>query len=84
MHRAAAIVALCLLLIAIPGCRDRQTDDAPAAQAVDRDTLTRRQRDSISATLPIPGARGIGGALSASDAARARAAQHDSALAAPQ
>jgi hypothetical protein len=82
MSRAVAVAVLSIMLLVSSGCRDRPEE--PAAQAVDRDTLTRRQRDSISATLPIPGAQGIGRALSASDAARARAAQHDSALAAPR
>jgi hypothetical protein len=44
---------------------------------VDRDTLTRRQRDSITATLPVPGARAVGRALEAADAAAARAAETD-------
>jgi hypothetical protein len=42
------------------------------------DTLTRRQRDSIISTMPIPGAGGVGRALRAQDAARDRAAEHDS------
>jgi hypothetical protein len=42
------------------------------------DTLSRRQRDSIISTMPIPGARGVGRALDAQDAARARAEQLDS------
>jgi ABC-type phosphate/phosphonate transport system substrate-binding protein len=42
------------------------------------DTLSRRQRDSIISTMPIPGAGGVGRALDAQDAARARAAQLDS------
>ena len=41
------------------------------------DTLTRRQKDSIISTLPVPGADAIGRALDASDAARARAERHD-------
>ncbi len=45
--------------------------------AVDRDTLTQRQKDSITATLPLPGASGVGRALRASDAAKARAERHD-------
>jgi hypothetical protein len=44
----------------------------------DADTLSRRQRDSIISTMPIPGARGVGRALDAQDAARERAAQLDS------
>ena len=42
------------------------------------DTLTRRQRDSIISTMPIPGAGAVGRALGAQDAARDRAAEHDS------
>lgn len=42
------------------------------------DTLSRRQRDSIISTMPIPGASGVGRALDAQDAASARAAQLDS------
>lgn len=45
---------------------------------VDADTLTRRQKDSIISTFPIPGAAGVGRALDASDAAAARARQLDS------
>ena len=41
--------------------------------AVDRDTLTRRQKDSITATLPLPGAGGVARALRASDDAQERA-----------
>ena len=44
------------------------------------DTLTRRQRDSIISTMPIPGARGVGTALDAQDAAAERAARLDSIL----
>jgi hypothetical protein len=45
------------------------------------DTLSRRQKDSIIATMPIPGARGVGRALDAQDASRERAAALDSILA---
>jgi hypothetical protein len=45
--------------------------------AVDRDTLTQRQKDSITSTLPLPGASVVGRALRASDAAEARAERHD-------
>ena len=41
------------------------------------DTLTRRQKDSLIATMPIPGASGVGRALDAVDQAAARAAAHD-------
>ena len=42
------------------------------------DTLTRAQKDSIVAELPIPGASGVAGALQARDRANARTAAHDS------
>ena len=45
------------------------------------DTLTRRQKDSLIATMPIPGARGVGRALDAQDRSRERAADLDSILA---
>lgn len=45
---------------------------------IDPDTLTRRQKDSIISTLPIPGAAGVGRALDASDAAAERARRLDS------
>lgn len=44
---------------------------------IDRDTLTRRQKDSIIAEMPIPGAGAVGRALDAADHAGARAEAHD-------
>ncbi len=41
------------------------------------DTLTRRQKDSLIAEMPIPGASAVGRALDATDRASARAAEHD-------
>lgn len=52
--------------------RTAQKADAPAA-----DTLTRRQKDSIVSTLPIPGASKIGDAQKAVDKANARVQQFD-------
>lgn len=74
MRRRAAILVLC---IGLAGCPDGGADRPPAN---DRDTMTQRQRDSVTATLPIPGARAVGSALDAADAAAARAARHDSLL----
>lgn len=50
----------------------------PDSAANDRDTMTQRQRDSVLAQSGIPGARGVGKALSAADSVRARNAQLDS------
>jgi hypothetical protein len=40
--------------------------------ALHRDSLTQRQRDSVIANSKLPGAGGVKGALNASDAAAAR------------
>lgn len=43
-----------------------------------RDSMTQRERDSVLAQSGLPGARGVGKALSAADSVRARNAQLDS------
>ena len=43
-----------------------------------RDTLTQRQKDSITATLPLPGSRGVGRALETADSVAARTRRLDS------
>ena len=71
LRRLALVAVLC----GFSGC------DIPEPQlAVDRDTLSQRQKDSITATLPLPGAGGVGRALRAADAAQARADLHDAAI----
>jgi hypothetical protein len=45
---------------------------------VNRDTLTQRQKDSILANSKIPGARGVGSAMRASDSISARVQRSDS------
>jgi len=70
--RALLVLALTAGLAACPG------PDREARQINDRDTMTQRQRDSVTATLPIPGAGVLGDAMDAADAAAARAARHDS------
>lgn len=42
------------------------------------DTLTRRQKDSLISTMPIPGAGAVGRALDVQDLARQRALDMDS------
>ncbi len=60
-------------VLAAGACGQSRGDAASSA-----DTLTRRERDSIIATMPIPGASGVGRALDASDRARDRANALDS------
>jgi hypothetical protein len=66
------LVAACTVL-AMWACGQ----DSGDAQGAD-ETLTRAEKDSIVATLPIPGASGVGRALDARDAANARTEAHDS------
>lgn len=47
--------------------------------ANDRDTMTRRQKDSVLAQSSLPGAKGVGMALKAADSLKARQAAQDSA-----
>ncbi|HET9948715.1 MAG TPA: hypothetical protein VFQ22_07325 [Longimicrobiales bacterium] len=67
-HRVKVGILLAALTLAAGAC-DRSAGDAAAAA----DTLTRRQKDEIIATMPVPGASAVGRALEAQDAAAARA-----------
>ena len=67
-HRSGILASLAAALL-LAGCGGGEAGEDQAAQ----DTLTRRQKDSILATLPVPGAGAVGKALEAADAARARA-----------
>jgi len=67
MNRIHLLAVLTLTLTACGGTADgNQTE------------LTRAQKDSIVADLPIPGASGVGRAMDARDRANARAADLDS------
>jgi hypothetical protein len=70
MRRAWIVVAA---VLGVWACGQSAGDAASAA-----DTLTRREKDSIISTMPIPGARGVGRALEAQDRARERANALDS------
>ena len=67
--RVRLVIAAALFTIGCAG------SDTPANN---RDTMTQRQRDSVLAQSRLPGAQGVGRALSASDSVRARNAQLDS------
>lgn len=56
--------------------RDAATE--PVSGAAPPDSITRRQRDSVIGESRLPGARGVRGALEASDAAAGRNAALDS------
>lgn len=65
-------ILLLSAVVALAACGG-STGDAQAAA----DTLTRAQKDSIIAELPIPGASAVGRALDARGAANARTEAHD-------
>jgi len=69
-------LSLLLLCAGIAACTGAEESSDPAA----RDTLTRRQRDSIVGASGLPGARGVQRALEVSDSATARNATMDSLL----
>ncbi len=74
MSKTISLAALAVLTILSVGCYG--SGDASASNAAD--TLTRRQKNEIISTLPIPGARGVGAALDVSDRLAERARAHDS------
>lgn len=72
MRRALAVAAA---VLAVWACGESQGDAQTAV-----DTLTRRQKDSLISTMPVPGAGAVGKALDAQDRARERAEALDSIL----
>jgi len=74
MKRAVAGLASVVLTLTVLAC----SGGGDGSDQTAADTLTRRQKDSIISTLPIPGAAGVGKALQAADSASARARVHDS------
>ena len=74
MYKTTSMAALAVLTLLSAGCSfggDANTSNAA-------DTLTRRQKNEIISTLPIPGASGVGRALDATDLAAARVRAQDS------
>ncbi len=69
---------LSLFVLALAACSGDSKDKA----AVNRDTLTERQKDSILAKSRIPGASGVGRAMTAADSTSAGAHRADSVVAA--
>ena len=69
MKRAVLVV---VAMLGIAACAQR---DAEYQAAVD--TLTRGQKDTLIANMPIPGAGAVGVALDAATRANARTQAHD-------
>ena len=64
-----------LLVLSVAACGGSESADK---QAVNRDTLTQRQKDSILAKSSIPGASNVGRAMRAADSTSAGAHRVDS------
>ena len=64
------------LMVVMAGCGG---SGGSQQQTVNRDTLTQRQKDSILAQSKIPGASGVGRAMTAADSASARVRAADTA-----
>ena len=61
-----------VVLFSAWGCSEREAEYQTAV-----DTLTRRQKDSLISTMPVPGAGAVGRALDAADRLNARTLAHD-------
>ncbi len=79
MKKMSRFVALsCLVGAIMTGILACGSEERARAREEALDTLTRRQKDSLVSTLPIPGAGAVGKAMSAVDSANARTRRHDS------
>ena len=68
MKRAAFVVAAVVGWAAVAACGNRAEEYQTAV-----DTLTRGQKDTLIANMPIPGAGAVGRALEAAELAGSRA-----------
>ena len=67
-------VAIASTMIAVAACSAERDQEYQTAV----DTLTRRQKDSLISTMPVPAARSVGRAMDAADRAAERAGALDS------
>lgn len=72
MKRRAMVAVAAMLAVLACGRTSERSDGETAA-----DTLTRREKDSLISTIPVPGAGRILDARRAADQAAERAQQHD-------
>lgn len=65
-------------LLALPIAMMLLSCSSPDTQANRRDTMTKRQRDSVLGQSGLPGAQGVTKALRAADSVKARISELDS------
>ncbi|HMJ57722.1 MAG TPA: hypothetical protein VK467_01205 [Gemmatimonadales bacterium] len=68
-------LSIAIVVVTLAACGGGESSDK---QAVNRDTLTQRQKDSILAKSSIPGASNVGRAMRAADSTSAGAHRADS------
>jgi len=67
------------MMVAVPGLAVGAACAGGAGEdSAGQDTLTRRERDSLTGQSGLPGAQGVRGAMRAADSAAARSARADS------
>jgi len=66
------LLVTAVALLSVFGCSEREAEYQTAV-----DTLTRRQKDSLISTMPVPGAGAVGRAMDAVGRANARTLTHD-------
>ncbi len=80
MHRKAVkwtrIMAIAAVLAA-PAIGACGGSDDQTVEAIPATEMTRRQKDSLIATMPIPGSGGVGKALGILEASQVRKQEHD-------
>lgn len=74
MKRLPVVV---VAVLGLWGCAKGAGDGDENAVVVTADTLTRAQKDSVLATLPIPGAGAVGAARRAVELANQKTEAHD-------
>jgi len=73
-HQRSAVPVLFAILLLGAGCGG---GSGGSSQRVNRDTLSERQQDSMLSKSSIPGARGVGRAMTAADSISARVQASD-------
>jgi len=71
--KLALVIGLAVIIAREADCAAFWASDTSAV-----DTLTRRQKDSLVAEMPLPGAGGVRRAIDGVDAANARTSRFDS------
>ena len=78
MKRKTTIKSLAAVAAALGAAAVMSCAEPPNTGGIDRDTLTRRQKDSIVSEMPLPGASAIKDLIESADSIQSRVDRHDS------